>query len=163
VEKIRSLLTDLEGKLVCPFGIEDDPEDLSQFPCGHVVSLDAWQKYEKVNLGKKLRCPRCNAEVDYPGATLPMKDIRETISAVRDECKWLDEVSEWNGVQSGTDKKPAAGIDGFELSNGVTKSKRDTVSTKDCEVQTMPEQIPSSRVDVGTDPCEYLSQQNSAN
>src|SRR5579859_3664264 len=96
MEHITSLLQSLDDALVCPFDIEEAPQDLSPLPCGHIVSLSAWRMYELKNPGRICRCPECNQLVEKVGRPLPMGKIGDIVRRVREECQELHDLLEWN-------------------------------------------------------------------
>jgi hypothetical protein len=56
------------------------------------VSRQAWLTYESKNPEKKLRCPRCNTDVNDLGRKLPMTEIRKVIADVKEGSQWLKDV-----------------------------------------------------------------------
>jgi hypothetical protein len=95
VKSISELLNDLEETLVCPFSTEEEP-DLSMLSCGHLASLGAWRTYESINHGRNLLCPVCQLPVEDISKPLPMGKIGDTVRRIREECRGLNDLLNWN-------------------------------------------------------------------
>ena len=56
--------------------------------------------YESTNPDRKCRCPVCNGGVDNIGEPLPMRRIAQLLAGVREECRLLKGLAEWNQATS---------------------------------------------------------------
>lgn len=105
MDKVLTHLGFVEELLVCPIGIEENPDDLSKLRCGHAVSLRAWEENVKVNPHKEPVCPMCKGYVEEVGPILPMDNIRQVIGEIKENCGWLQDTLSW---ESGSDDHPYA-------------------------------------------------------
>ena len=62
--------------------------------------MRAWRMYESKNPDRECRCPVCNGQVDNIGEPLPMRRIAELLAGVREECRVLKGLAEWNQATS---------------------------------------------------------------
>lgn len=76
----------------------DNPdEDLCKLPCGHTVTLRAWQEFEIKAEGGPLRCILCRAKVEKLGDMLDMTRIRNDIREIGNCCDSLEYALRWDG------------------------------------------------------------------